>query len=113
MEDIFYKHAKGDRTNDGGMVDDREVRDVLVTEQMEDFSNGFLRVYGEWGGAHDGFDGLCPKGLFGEVFNDVIGNDNAKEGFIIEDGEGVDIVCHHGTGDFLKGGCWGQFGWVC
>ena len=72
---------------------------------MEDFSNGFLRVYGEWGGAHDGFDGLCAKCLFREFFDDVIGNDDTQEFFIVKDGEGVDIVCNHGTGDFLKGGC--------
>lgn len=105
MKDVFYKDVQSDCTDDGSMVDNREVRDVMVTEQMEDFSNGFLRVYREWGSAHDGFDRLCAKCLFREFFDDVIGSDDTQEFFIVKDGEGVDIICNHSTGDFLKGSC--------
>lgn len=58
MHDSFDDVVYGDRADKVVVIDDGEVRDVLVLEQVEDFSYGFLGAYGEWLGAHDGFDWL-------------------------------------------------------
>jgi len=80
-----------------------------LSEKVKDFPDSLMWAYGQWVGAHDGFNWLRSDVLFREFFDDIVCGDDTKENIVVKDREIVDVIFDHDTSDFFHRCCGGKF----